>query len=327
MDLNTELEDFNSTLREIKVQHARLKISILLIPFIIGIFLYLGTRNRIKTLTVRRDETLQDLECRVTESAREAESLLAQVKGCDTNLPYFKRSDYEKCLSGYLCAYEPIRERSDLFPDAFNHRVNECLSRIEEIEQQVRLLNAQFVERLLQDSERRVDRILQEAESLLAQIKARDTYLTYTMLSEYEGILSEHLQTCDHILTWSDLFPDTFVRKAEAARLRVMGIQRYIREFNDLFVERRLQEYDYLFRKAPFPLDQDQRRAIIIDDKHNLIVAGAGSGKTEVLITRIAYLLDRKPDTILPTEFSHLPIRIKLPRRCGTDSMSALVGK
>lgn len=300
MDLNTELEDFNSTLREIKVQHARLKISILLIPFIIGIFLFLITRNRIKTLTVRRDETLQDLECRVTESAREAESLLAQVKGCDTNLPYFKRSDYEKCLSGYLCAYEPIRERSDLFPDAFNHRVHECLSRIEEIEQQVRLLNAQFVERLLQDSEHHVERIIQEVGSLLAQIKARDTYLTYTMLSEYEGFLSKQLQTCDHILTWSDLLPDAFVRKAEAARLRVMGIQKYIREFNDHFVERRLQEYDYLFRKAPFPLDQDQRRAVIIDDKHNLIVAGAGSGKTEVLITRIAYLLDRKPDTIHP---------------------------
>jgi DNA helicase-4 len=300
MDLNKELEEFNSTLREIEVQNARLKISILLIPFIIGIFWFFIIRNRIKTLTVLRDKTLQDLECRVTESVREAELLLAQIEGSDTNLPYFKRSDYEKCLSGYLCAYEPIRERSDLFPDAFNHRVNECLSRIEGIEQQVRLINAQFVERLLQDSERRVDKIILEMGSLLAQIKARDTYLTYVMLSDYERILSEQLQTCDHILTWSDLFSDTFVRKTEAARLWVMEIQKYIREFNTHFVERRLQEYDYLFEKAPYPLDRDQKRAVIIDDKHNLIVAGAGSGKTEVLITRIAYLIDRKPDTIHP---------------------------
>jgi len=300
MDLNAELEEFNSTLREIEVQHARLKISVLLIPFIIGIFLFFITRNRIKTLTALRDETLQDLECRVTESVREAESLLAQIKDCDTNSLYFKRSDSENYLFGCLCAYEPIRERSDLFPDAFNHRVNECLSRIEEIDRQVRELNAQFVERLLQDSEHRVDRILLEAESLLAQIEARDTYLTYIVLSEYESILSGHLQLCDRIQTWSDLFPAAFVRKAEAARLRVMEIQRYIREFNDHFVERRLREYDYLFRKAPFPLDHNQRCAVIIDDKHNLIVAGAGSGKTEVLITRIAYLLDRKPDTIHP---------------------------
>ena len=314
MDLNTELEEFNSILREIEVQHARLKISVLLIPFIIGIFLYLITRNRIKTLTVLRDETLQDLECRVTESIREAESLLAQMKGCDTNLPYFKRSDYEKYLSGYLCAYEPIRERSDLFPDAFNLRVNECLSRIGEIERQVRVLNAQFVERLLQDSEYRVDRIIQEAGSLLAQIKARDTYLTYVTLSEYEGILSTQLQICDHILTWSDLFPDTFVRKAEATRLRVMDIQKYIREFNTHFIKRRLQEYDYLFKKAPYPLDGNQRRVVIIDDKHNLIVAGAGSGKTEVLITRIAYLIDRKPDTIHPDRILALAYQNKAAR-------------
>jgi len=314
MDLNAELEEFNSTLREIEVQHARLKISVLLIPFIIGIFLFFITRNRIKTLTALRDETLQDLECRVTESVREAESLLAQIKDCDTNSLYFKRSDSENYLFGCLCAYEPIRERSDLFPDAFNHRVNECLSRIEEIDRQVRELNAQFVERLLQDSEHRVDRILLEAESLLAQIEARDTYLTYIVLSEYESILSGHLQLCDRIQTWSDLFPAAFVRKAEAARLRVMEIQKYIREFNAHFIKRRLQEYDYLFKKAPYPLDGDQRRAVIIDDKHNLIVAGAGSGKTEVLITRIAYLIDRKPDTIHPDRILALAYQSKAAR-------------
>ncbi len=232
MDLTTELEEFNSILHEIEVQHTRLKVSILLIPFIVGIFLFLITRDRIKTLTVLRDEALQDLDRQVAEGVREAELLLARIEDCNTDLPYFKRSDYEKYFSGYLYTYEPIRERSDLFPDAFNLRVDECLSRIEEIEQQIRVLNAQFIERLLQDSEHRVDRIILETGSLLAQIKTRDTYLTYVMLTEYEGILSEHLQTCDHILTWDDLVPDTFVRKVEATRLRVLKVQEYIREFN-----------------------------------------------------------------------------------------------
>jgi len=314
MDLNKELEEFNSTLREIEVQKARLKISILLMPFIIGIFLFLITRDRIKTLTVLRDKTLQDLEHQVAEGVREAELLLAQIKDCNTDLSFFKRSDHEKYFSGYLYAYEPIRERSDLFPDAFNLRVDECLSRIEEIGRQIRVLNAQFVERLLQDSEHRIDRIILETGSLLAQIKTRDTYLTYVMLTEYEGILSEHLQTCDRILTWDDLVPDTFVRKVEATRLRVLKVQRYIQEFNNHFVERRMQEYDYLFKKAPYPLDRDQRRAVIIDDKHNLIAAGAGSGKTEVLITRIAYLIDRKPDTVHPDRILALAYQNKAAR-------------
>jgi len=55
-----------------------------------------------------------------------------------------------------------------------------------------------------------------------------------------------------------------------------------------------------LFQKSPFPLDESQKRAIIIDDTHNLVVAGAGSGKTEVLITRAAYLREREPDAIDP---------------------------
>ena len=63
---------------------------------------------------------------------------------------------------------------------------------------------------------------------------------------------------------------------------------------------KRKKEYDDLFKKSPFPLDDYQKTAIITDDKHNLVVAGAGSGKTEVLITRIAYLIKRKSDTIKP---------------------------
>ncbi|MDH5461644.1 MAG: UvrD-helicase domain-containing protein, partial [Candidatus Bathyarchaeota archaeon] len=48
-------------------------------------------------------------------------------------------------------------------------------------------------------------------------------------------------------------------------------------------------------------LDNEQQEAIITDDKYNLVVAAAGSGKTEVLITRIAYLIARQPDGVKPS--------------------------
>jgi DNA helicase-4 len=69
---------------------------------------------------------------------------------------------------------------------------------------------------------------------------------------------------------------------------------------NEDFIQERIQKYDYLFQKSPFPLDESQKRAIIIDDTQNLVLAGAGSGKTEVLITRTAYLREREPDAINP---------------------------
>ena len=57
-----------------------------------------------------------------------------------------------------------------------------------------------------------------------------------------------------------------------------------------------------------YPLDEDQRLAVIKDDKHNLVIAGAGSGKTSVISSRIAYLIRRKDkvdkDRILALAFT-----------------------
>ena len=73
-----------------------------------------------------------------------------------------------------------------------------------------------------------------------------------------------------------------------------------ISNYNKEFVKQRKKEYSYLFNKDPLILDEEQKDAVVTDDKYNLVVAGAGAGKTEVLITRIAYLIKRKPDTVQP---------------------------
>ncbi len=42
------------------------------------------------------------------------------------------------------------------------------------------------------------------------------------------------------------------------------------------------------------PLNTSQRHAVILNDSHNLILAGAGSGKTSILIARAKYLVESK---------------------------------
>lgn len=74
----------------------------------------------------------------------------------------------------------------------------------------------------------------------------------------------------------------------------------FVLNYNKEFVERRKREYNYLWKKGFMSLDEEQQEAIITDDKYNLVIAAAGSGKTEVLITRIAYLIARKPDGVKP---------------------------
>ena len=68
-------------------------------------------------------------------------------------------------------------------------------------------------------------------------------------------------------------------------------------------------QYWKLFRYASFfdnveknPLTKKQRQAIILDESRNLIVAGAGTGKTSTVVGKIGYLLEAKkakPDEIL----------------------------
>ncbi|PVX25455.1 MAG: hypothetical protein CW691_04545 [Candidatus Bathyarchaeum sp.] len=67
--------------------------------------------------------------------------------------------------------------------------------------------------------------------------------------------------------------------------------------YNSKFIKQRKKDYKFLWSKGKFTLDDEQQTAIVTDDKHNLVVAAAGSGKTEVLITRIAYIAKRKPDS------------------------------
>src|SRR5271157_2538893 len=136
------------------------------------------------------------------------------------------------------------------------------------------------------------------AKSAVDEIREKDTYLIFQNQKKINDNLDIGLKIINEILSFKILLPDNIHSAITDSQLKLIDIQKQVNDFNEQFVDRRINEYDYLFKKSPFQLDENQKRAVIIDDKHNLVVAGAGSGKTEVLITRIAYLIERKPDTI-----------------------------
>lgn len=79
--------------------------------------------------------------------------------------------------------------------------------------------------------------------------------------------------------------------------------------YNERFVETELQRRQPFFDNvggAGYNLNTQQRKAVIRNELHNRVIAGAGTGKTLVLTTRVAYLVkyqDVAPEDILVVTF------------------------
>lgn len=167
----------------------------------------------------------------------------------------------------------------------YNKKINDCKDEINSIENQLK-----------KDIQKEMDWI----KGVYRAIIEEDTYLIYSVRTNHLSHFDNHIGWMTKLLQYQDYFSSDFNSCFEKSKEEAIGIRDNITNFNTEFVERRKKDYDYLFKSVPFPLDDNQKNAVIKDDKHNLIVAGAGSGKTEVLTTRIAYLIERKPDTIEP---------------------------
>ncbi len=90
----------------------------------------------------------------------------------------------------------------------------------------------------------------------------------------------------------------TFLEAPEAARSRA----------NEAFVANELVRSRALFdRIEARPLTDEQRRAVVVDETRNLVVAAAGSGKTAVIVAKAGWLIRRgfrQPSGILLLAFA-----------------------
>ncbi|MCI8446599.1 MAG: UvrD-helicase domain-containing protein [Bacilli bacterium] len=73
-----------------------------------------------------------------------------------------------------------------------------------------------------------------------------------------------------------------------------------IDKHNENYVTKKLEQYkdyfDHMFDEvdANILLDEEQRKAILIDEDYSLVIAGAGSGKTTTMAAKVKYLVEIK---------------------------------
>ena len=141
-----------------------------------------------------------------------------------------------------------------------------------------------------------ISNTVSEASKIIDEIEESGTYLIHPKKREYVSRVESTEATIETCKETNVLKPN-FLYQMSA---ELDQIKHFIHNYNSEFIEKRKDEYQYLWSKGAVSLDDEQQTAIVTDDKYNLVVAAAGSGKTEVLITRIAYLIKRKPDYVKP---------------------------
>jgi len=129
----------------------------------------------------------------------------------------------------------------------------------------------------------------------IEKLKASSTYLVSQEKQRIANILNESK------IFFQNITDEYFFDEAEKNLGLIAGHDGFLERYNPEFIEKRKEKYANLFKKENIELDDEQKTAIVTDDKYNLVVAGAGSGKTEVLTTRIAYLIKREPDGVKPS--------------------------
>ena len=112
----------------------------------------------------------------------------------------------------------------------------------------------------------------------------------YISKSETEQIKNEYKDCCLYIN--NNIIIKIIYNKF---LIKYKNIEKIIDEYNVKFIEKEKEKHKSLFDNiCGYPLDDNQRNAVITDDDKNLIVAGAGSGKSLTMIGKIHYLIKVK---------------------------------
>lgn len=98
-------------------------------------------------------------------------------------------------------------------------------------------------------------------------------------------------------------------------------------DYNQAFTQSETDRFRPFFSKLEkYPLSDEQMRAVISEEDNNLVIAGAGTGKTTTISAKIAYLLDKRlasPEELLVISFTNAAVEEMFDRTlrfCGKDS-------
>ncbi|MCC9063678.1 UvrD-helicase domain-containing protein [Flavobacterium piscisymbiosum] len=144
---------------------------------------------------------------------------------------------------------------------------------------------------------------LNEAQSFINYIENLNDYITWV---ERDRIKSEYASAIHFFKNRTN-----FYKKEQTVKVFndiFEDFDKYIVQYNKNYISTQKEELKLFFDTIEEKkLDDQQRTAVITDEHSNLIIAGAGSGKTLTILGKVQYLIEQKnirPDEILVLSFT-----------------------
>ncbi len=148
---------------------------------------------------------------------------------------------------------------------------------------------------------------LHSVDERLAQLQDPPRYVARSIFSVLERDAQDiAVQFSSH---WPEQLSDTAEIRALARIRDFLGDPNGHRvAANNTFVTNELvRSQEFFDRIEAHPLTDEQRKAVVVDEDHNLVVAAAGSGKTSVIVAKAGWLLRnryRRPSELLLLAFA-----------------------
>ena len=164
----------------------------------------------------------------------------------------------------------------------------------------------------------------------VAKLEVPPRYMTHNVWKNLER--AAHNIADQFAAQW----PDTLSRAAEVQLL--MPILDFLKSgsplrerVNQAFVARELNDCGQFFdRVEARPLTEEQRKAVVVDEDRNLVVAAAGSGKTSVIVAKAGWLVHRgyrRPSELLLLAFAkdaRDEMEVRVRKRLGNDAAAGM---
>lgn len=270
---------------------------------IVGFFIYRNAEKRIALNQEKREHLLRSMEPIVNEHLDALNEEVAIIKESNTCL---SKQDEKQILNvfentkmelNYLKSERVLEEK----------RLSLALAQIEKLADFIASYNTEFEKKRARQNLFRIRSDILQAESEFKSKYNGDLYFSKKELYDWKKRFLPLIQPIEEAIKKGAMDVD-FRRAIEANLSYYQNGERLIEKRNVEFIEQEMTRFNELFESLEScPLTSEQRRAVVIDEASNLVVAGAGSGKTSTIVAKACYLIKKglaSPESVLLIAFN-----------------------